>query len=284
VITFAFALLLEAPDTSVRARLVPTIPSGLAGAEVADTIRKKPSEGSTVFSKKRDSVVTDADSVMATKAKAVADSATAAKARAVTDSVAAANRATTTVATPSATPTPASAPAIAPTSAPTIAAAERAVAQDTTPRRRKRVVAVEYSDGYGKRLTWHRWLSYPIVPLFAAQYYLGEKLMDNQRGASDLTKNGHRAIATMTAGLYTFNTVTGVMNLWEGRNDPSGRFRKWLHAAMFVTADAGFIYGASLAGDAQKYGQEFREKHRNVELASIGISVASWAMMLLWKE
>ncbi len=165
-----------------------------------------------------------------------------------------------------------------------VASAEAVAKQDTVPRRRKRVEAVEYSEGYGQRLWWHRWLSYPIVPLFAAQYYLGEKLMVNQSGASDLTKNGHRAIATATAVIYTANTVTGLMNLWEGRNDPSSRVKKYLHAAMFVAADAGFVYGATLAGDAQKYGQEFRDKHRTVELTAIGISVASWAMMLLWKD
>ena len=158
------------------------------------------------------------------------------------------------------------------------------VMEDTQPKRRKRGPVVEYSEAYGSRLTWHRWLSYSIVPLFAAQYVLGEKLMDDQRGASSSVKDGHRIIATATAGLYTFNTVTGVWNLWEGRHDPSGRLRKWIHAAMFVTADAGFVYGATLARDAQLYGQEYRERHRTVELTSIGISVASWAMMLLWKD
>lgn len=255
MIALAVVLLLSAPDTGVRVPLVPTVPAGLVGALPADTGKKKPTEGPTVFSKKGgDSVVTAADSMVAAKA--------------------AATNATSTSVTS----------VVVPATSSTIAAAEAVAAQDTTPRRRKRVQAVEYSDGYGQRLTWHRWLSYPIVPLFAAQYYFGEKLMADQRGASDLTKNGHRAIATMTAGLYTFNTVTGVMNLWEGRHDPSGRFRKLLHAAMFVTADAGFVYGATLAGDAQKYGQEFRDKHRTVELASIGVSVASWAMMLLWKD
>ncbi|MBI3789675.1 MAG: hypothetical protein HY275_02220 [Gemmatimonadetes bacterium] len=171
-----------------------------------------------------------------------------------------------------------------PAATPTLAQAEaRAQAADTLPVRRRRLV-VEYSDAYGTRLTWHRWLSYPIVPLFAAQYYFGEQLMADQRGASDLTKVAHRSIATMTAGIYTANTVTGLMNLWEGRHDPSQRLKKWVHAALFVTADAGFVYGATLAQRAQVEGQDARELHRTVELTSIGISVASWAMMLLWKD
>lgn len=162
-------------------------------------------------------------------------------------------------------------------------AEQRAAAQDTVPRRRRRVT-VEYSDAYGQRLTWHRWLSYPIVPLFAAQWYLGEQLMQDQQGASDATKVGHRTIATLTAGIYTANTITGLMNLWEGRDDPSGRLKKWVHAISFVAADAAFIYGATLAQRAQVEGAGPRELHRTVELSAIGISVASWAMMLLWKD
>ncbi len=168
----------------------------------------------------------------------------------------------------------------------TVQEAERraALPTDTTPKRRTRVQSVEYSDAYGTRVTWHRWFSYAIIPLFGAQYVLGEQLMENQRGASDGVKIGHRAIATATAGLYTFNTVTGIWNLWEGRNDPSGRTRKWVHAALFAVADAGFVYGATLARDAQLYGAGARERHRNVELASMGLSIASWGLMLLWKD
>lgn len=168
----------------------------------------------------------------------------------------------------------------------TLHEAERRVAanSDTTPQRRKRVLAVECSGAYGTRVTWHRWFSYAIIPLFGAQYVLGERLMVDQRGASDRVKIGHRAVASVTAGLYTFNTVTGIWNLWEGRHDPSGRTRKWVHAALFAAADAGFVYGATLAHDAQLYGAEARDRHRNVELASMGLSIASWGLMLLWKD
>jgi hypothetical protein len=163
--------------------------------------------------------------------------------------------------------------------------AAAAAAQDTLPppRRRPRAPIVEYSEAYGTRVTWHRRLSYPIVPLFAAQWYLGERLMQNQRGPEWIGVS-HRAVATATAGIYTFNTVTGLWNLWEGRKDPSGRVRKWLHAAAFVVADAGFVYGASLADEAENGGVDRRRQHRTVELASIGVSVASWAAMLFLKD
>lgn len=165
----------------------------------------------------------------------------------------------------------------------TVREAERRVAvnSDTTPQRRKRVLALVYSDAYGTRVMWHRWFSYAIIALFDAQYVLGEKLMEGQRGTSDRVKHGHRAIATATAGLYTFSTVTGSWKLGEGRHDPSGRTRKRVHAALFAAADAGFVYGATLAHDAQLYGAEARDRHRNVELTSMGLSIASWGLLLL---
>ncbi len=164
-----------------------------------------------------------------------------------------------------------------------LAPADTDTVQAPAPRRRKVVPVVEYSDAYTSRLNWHRWLSYPIVPLFAAQWYLGNRLIQNQQDAA-WVRNGHRAVATATAGIYTVNTVTGLMNLWEGRNDPSGRVKKWVHALSFAVADAGFVYGAYLAKDAQLYGQTYRDRHRTVELTSMGISVASWAMMLFLKD
>src|SRR4051794_14879525 len=50
--------------------------------------------------------------------------------------------------------------------------------QDTT--RRPRRKAIEVSEAYGERLTLHRWASYAMVPVFAAQYVSGTKLFDAQ--------------------------------------------------------------------------------------------------------
>ncbi len=73
-----------------------------------------------------------------------------------------------------------------------------------------------------------------------------------------------------TAGLNIRNSAFGVWNPWERQHDSSGRARKWMHAALSAAADAGFVYEATLAHDAQRYGAEARDRHRHIELASMG--------------
>lgn len=136
--------------------------------------------------------------------------------------------------------------------------------------------AVEHSDAYYTRLTIHRYGSYAILPLFGAQYYLGSKLIDG--GAEDWVKPTHRAVAFTVAGVFALNTVTGVWNLIESRNDKEGRGRRFLHAALMLAADAGFAYTGTLAGDASLLG-ESAEKHRNAALTSMGIATAGAIVM-----
>ena len=77
--------------------------------------------------------------------------------------------------------------------------------------------AVEYGDWYGRRLTVHRWASYTMLPLFAAQYVLGDRILDQKadayrgigRGVDPDTKKLHQVTAGAVGGLFTLNTVTG---------------------------------------------------------------------------
>ncbi|MES2524872.1 MAG: hypothetical protein V4617_19395 [Gemmatimonadota bacterium] len=150
--------------------------------------------------------------------------------------------------------------------------------QDTLRRRQK---AYEYSDGYGKRLTLHRRLSYAMLPLFAASYLSGDQILDKGRNAPGWARSLHRPSATASAALFGVNTVTGSWNLWEARKDPNGRKRRYAHALLFTAASAGFVYaGATLAEEAEQ-SQQKRLQHRNVNLASMGVSTASWLLMLL---
>src|SRR6185503_18898228 len=89
---------------------------------------------------------------------------------------------------------------------------------DTIPRRRH---AIEYSEWYDKRLTIHRIGSYTMLPLFGAEYVLGNQLL--QGNESSGYKGAHVAVATGIAALFTVNTVTGAWNWWDSRSDPSGR-------------------------------------------------------------
>src|SRR5665213_2650132 len=71
--------------------------------------------------------------------------------------------------------------------------AQDAVAASDTPRVRPR--AIEYSDWYNTRLTIHRWGSYTMLPLFAGEYYLGNRLL-NGTNVPDWYKTAHVGVAT----------------------------------------------------------------------------------------
>lgn len=152
-----------------------------------------------------------------------------------------------------------------------------------TLRTRKKTPAFEYSDGYHKRLKLHRILSYAMIPMFIGSYVTGNRLINDGGAAPDWARKLHSPFATGTAVLFTVNTITGVMNLIESNKDPNGRTKRWIHAVSMIAADAGFTYGGTkLAADAQVDPAK-RGRHRDVMLASMGISVASWASMLFLK-
>ena len=114
---------------------------------------------------------------------------------------------------------------------------------------------IEYSDAYYTRLTIHRYGSYAMLPLFAVEYALGQRILNGQQTgdfASSGTVSAHKVVAGTIGVLFAVNTVTGVWNLIEARKDPDGRTRRNLHALGMLLADAGFLYTASLAGDAHE--------------------------------
>ena len=154
---------------------------------------------------------------------------------------------------------------------------------EDTARTRKRIKAVEYSGFYHARLTLHRWLSFAMLPLFAGSYITGDQILKHSSQAPDWALKWHRPLATGTAVVFTANTVTGLWNLWDSRKDPAGRVKRYVHTLMFLAADAGFLYaGTVLAKDARNSEQKRRE-HRTVALASMGLSVTSWGLMLFFK-
>lgn len=151
-------------------------------------------------------------------------------------------------------------------------------APDTQPRRRH---AVEYSDWYARRLTIHRIGSYTMLPLFGAEYVLGNQLIHGNTSSG--MKPAHVAVATGIGALFTVNTVTGVWNLWDSRGDPAGRTRRTLHAITMLAADAGFVWTGAIADGANESNANAR-RHRNVAFGSIGVATLGTAMMWLWKE
>ena len=63
-----------------------------------------------------------------------------------------------------------------------------------------RPIAFEYSDGYHTRMKIHKYASFATIPVFAAQYAVGQELYDGS--ASDGTRTAHGALAATTAALF----------------------------------------------------------------------------------
>ncbi|MBL8981374.1 MAG: hypothetical protein JNL26_04280 [Gemmatimonadetes bacterium] len=167
------------------------------------------------------------------------------------------------------------------------AATPAAIPRAPQPPRRR---AVEYSEWYGRRLTMHRWGSYAMVPLFATEYWLGNKLLNDETVSSG-TRDTHAAVASTIGVLFAANTVTGLWNLWDARRDPNGRGKRLVHSALLLAADAGFLYTASLAddddGDEGERGGTRGNRatdHRNAALVSIGLSTVGTGLMWFFKD
>lgn len=149
---------------------------------------------------------------------------------------------------------------------------------------RPRPVAIEYSDWYGRRLKIHQVASWAMLPLFAAQYAAGQQLIDKGRfGAPSWARNSHGPLATGIGVLFGVNTVTGVWNLWDSRNDPAARKWRTAHAILMLAADAGFAITPAFVNDdgnsSASYESNLRT-HRNVAIASMSVATVSWLMML----
>lgn len=166
-------------------------------------------------------------------------------------------------------------------------------AQDTTPPRRRRR-AVEYSDAYMTRLKIHRYASYTMLPLFATQYVLGDKLLDQKedqfaspprrlKPVSAGLKNAHVATAIGVGTLFGVNTVTGLWNLKESWKNPVGRGRRTTHVLLMLAADAGFTATGIMGSTATDGTPDAARRHRNVGLASMGVATVAASMMWFWK-
>src|SRR5689334_7404281 len=149
--------------------------------------------------------------------------------------------------------------------------------------------AIEYSDSYYARLTIHRIGSYAMIPLFAAEYSLGQNLM-NDAAPPSWMKPTHVGVAGGIGVLFSVNTVTGLWNLWEARDDPDGRTRRTVHSILILASDAGFLAAAALTPEREDGGftnySDYRHRvnvHRGVAIGSFALSTIGGAMMWFWK-
>lgn len=154
---------------------------------------------------------------------------------------------------------------------------------DTVPVRR-RPRAVEVSDAYEMRLRIHRYASYTMIPLFVVQSVAGNQLYVADESGSPRprwAKGTHSLGAAGLGALFTVNTVTGVWNLWDSRDNEVGRTKRLVHSALLLASDAGFTWsGIKLAADARNSSSS-RQQHRNVAYISMGAALAGYGVMLV---
>ena len=160
------------------------------------------------------------------------------------------------------------------------------LAVDTPPPRPR---AIEYSDAYYTRLKIHRYVSYAVYPMAVAEYFVGQKLYDNP---SDGVKSTHLVLATGLATAFGLNTLTGAWNLYDSRQDPNGRARRYLHTLLMLASDAGFVATAATAPGDDDFESRFggfergggnRSTHRALAIGSMAVGVASGLMMTIWR-
>ena len=148
--------------------------------------------------------------------------------------------------------------------------------------------AVEYSEAYHVRLAIHMIASFATLPLFVAEYILGRKLITSST-VSQSTRQAHQTVATGVAALFAVNTVTGAWNLWDSRKTTQGSLRRWLHSGLMFAADAGFV-ATGLTAPHHEHFQTYQPssssatRHQAIAIASMGTALASYAMMLIWKD
>lgn len=158
------------------------------------------------------------------------------------------------------------------------------IVEDTVARRK----AVSLSDWYMRRLTIHRYASYAMLPLFVGEFVLGQKLLSQKDGIYDGTRRvpidgdlrrNHRVVAVGLGTVFATNTVTGLWNLWEARNDGSKSTRRTVHVLSMLAADAGFAASGVMAQRAVQHRPSDARAHRNVALASMGVAIGSVSLM-----
>jgi hypothetical protein len=152
--------------------------------------------------------------------------------------------------------------------------------------------AIEYPSGYYTRLAIHKYASYATLPLFVAEYFIGRSLYNNPTTSSRSLRSAHTTVAEGLGALFAINTVTGVWNMWDSRQDPAGRVRRYLHGGLMLLADAGFVATAAMT----PHRRDFRgtttgtpnpaaaNLHRGLAISSMGVALGSYVMMLLWRR
>jgi hypothetical protein len=156
------------------------------------------------------------------------------------------------------------------------------ISEDTTPRRRRK--AVEVSEWYERRLRIHRYGAYTMIPLFTFQAIAGNQLYVKSSAAPGWAKTGHRVGATGLATLFGVNTVTGLWNIWDSREQPKGRTRRTIHTLLMLASDAGFTYAGVRLSEQAENSSDKRRQHRQWAYGSMATALVGTGMMVFWRD
>lgn len=146
----------------------------------------------------------------------------------------------------------------------------------------------EYSDGYRLRAKIHKLASWAMLPLFATEAYVGQKMFNDVSTATDGNRRLHKTVAWGIGGLFAINTVTGVPNLIESRQDPHKSDLSLIHGVLMLVADAGFLTTALTRPNSQTpAGLDIytpkKNQHLTIAYASISVATVSYLLMLFGK-
>jgi len=155
--------------------------------------------------------------------------------------------------------------------------------QGTPPRARPK--AFEYSEAYHTRDRIHHLASYAMLPLFAAQAFIGQKLYNNSADPSPSLKSWHGVMADAILGLFAVNSITGVWNWLEGRKDPNAGARRTIHAFLMLAADAGFVATAMTSPETHTaagrvISDSGKRQHAWLAYASVSTATIGYLIML----
>jgi hypothetical protein len=153
-------------------------------------------------------------------------------------------------------------------------------AQDTA-----RPVAIEYSDAHLTRGKIHKYASFATLPLFAAEFALGQSLYNDPQSLSSSKRGIHGAVGAGLIGLFAANSVTGLWNLVDEDGKTPGHTRRLVHGLIMFAAEGGLIASATSApghgrGELVNFDTN-KATHRNIAIASISVGTAGYLLMLL---
>jgi hypothetical protein len=153
------------------------------------------------------------------------------------------------------------------------------------PQTPRTTVAFEYSDAYQLRRKIHKYASFATIPLFATEIALGQSIYSDTPTTRSSNRGLHGAVGTAIGILFAANTFTGVWNLWESRHDPNGGKMRWVHGALMIAADFGFLATAAAVPNRRSLSglinyETDKATHRDIAYATIGVATVGYTIML----